>query len=60
MSGIPFRATAISPTIDGSGWLVRYYDSAPLELNLPCGVSRHAWRWSARLAAWAYMNRRTS
>lgn len=55
-----FRATAISKTADGSGWLVRYFDEAPLELNLPCGVSRHRWRWTARLAAWVYMNRSAS
>lgn len=52
-----FRATAVQRSANGRDWLVRYFDEAPMELNLPCGVSRHRWRWSARLHAWLYMRR---
>lgn len=48
-----FKATMITPTMDGSGWLVRYFDDPGMEW--PVNVTRHYFRWSARLAAWTFM-----
>lgn len=57
MSG--FKATMVNQLADGS-WMVRYFDTPKSLPDAPCRVTRHLFRWTARLASRRFMNGRGS